>query len=119
MTTQQEKKNLPPICVRYSKTERSRLQALVAEAGLSTSEYIRRRTLNQPLSPVVTDIAIETYWELAKVNQKLQQEIQRLDHAVTVQGEPFDLPMELIEELYTVLRQIQAEVAGIKANTDA
>ncbi len=116
MTTQ--KKNLPPICVRYSKTEKSRLLALVAEAGLSTSEYIRHRTLNQPLPPVVTDVAIETYWELGKISKKLEQETKRLDYAVA-KGEPCELSPELIEELQTVLRQIRAEIAGIKSTINS
>ncbi len=95
----------PPRCrveVRLSLQERSQLEALAHEAGMTLSRYVRYACFHDPSLPVVTDVAIETYQQLGKLGDTLTQLPET--NAETLQ---------VLKDLLTTLHQVRAEIAGV------
>lgn len=98
---------------RISPSERDRLLALAAEAGLNVSDYLRDIAINGKVPPVTTDVAIRTYWELGKVGNSLNLVVPLMQSALQ-RGQAVNMPPQLVRDLNDVLQQIRAEIAGIK-----
>ncbi len=94
----------PPRCrveVRLSLQERSQLEALAHEAGMTLSRYVRNACFHDPALPVVTDVAIETYQQLGKIGDTLTQ--------LQTDAET----LQFLNDLLTLLHQVRAEIAGV------
>lgn len=91
--------------IRLTAEERSQLEALSKQAGMSMSRYIRSACFAKTLPVVVTDVAISTYAELHKLSITLKQRSTQVDFET----------QQWIEELLHLLHQIRAEISGIRS----
>lgn len=91
--------------IRLSPEERSQLETLSEQAGMSMSRYIRSACFGKTLPVVVTDVAISTYAELHKLSITLAQRSSQTDFET----------QQWIAELLKLLHQIRAEISGIRS----
>ncbi|MBD1845691.1 hypothetical protein H6F89_20225 [Cyanobacteria bacterium FACHB-63] len=91
--------------IRLSPEERSQLETLSEQAGMSMSRYIRSACFGKTLPVVVTDVAISTYAELHKLSITLAQQSSQTDFET----------QQWINELLKLLHQIRAEISGIRS----
>jgi hypothetical protein len=89
--------------IRLSAEERSHLEALSQQAGMSMSRYIRSACFGTTLPVVVTDVAISTYAELYQLSITLKSWSPQTNSET----------QHFMNNLLKVLYQIRAEIAGI------
>lgn len=91
--------------IRLSVEERSRLESLSKQAGMSMSRYVRSTCFETTLPVVVTDVAISTYAELYQLSITLKSWLPQTNSET----------QHLMDDLLRLLHQIRAEIAGIRS----
>lgn len=100
--------------LRVTPAERDSLELKAKVAGLSLSELLRSSALKRQLPVKVSSVAISTYRELGKIGVNLNQ-LTKAVNTANKMGHSFSIDATYLEELRSLLLQVQLEVAG--ANT--
>ena len=105
-----------PVRVEFkvSPVERDRLRGLADEAGLSVSEYLRRRAFGLPVVPLVEAVERRSARrELGRVGANLNQLARRANEAAAL------LPPERAAAVEAVLGELRETLAGIRAASES
>lgn len=105
------------IILRLTPDERNKAETLAADAGLSLSELFRASTLKRRLPRRVTHIAADTYRELAKIGNNLNQLTKAANAAILLGQNPPENP-KLLERLEVLLKLVRRELVEMDAVTD-
>lgn len=95
--------------IRVSEVEFEMIHSRAQEAGLSCSELFRRNALLRPLPKRVTKIAVQTYVELGKIGNNINQLTKAVNTAIALGQRP-RIDIAQLEALLEVLHQIRREI---------
>ena len=95
------------VTVRFSDRELVALFAKVDRLKLSPAELLRRAALGQKVPPSIPDINVQTYVELGRIGNNLNQFLKSF-HL----GQVTTPPAGLVEELAELIRRARREVRG-------
>ncbi|TVP59646.1 MAG: plasmid mobilization relaxosome protein MobC [Nodularia sp. (in: Bacteria)] len=90
---------------------------MARENGLTVSELFRSKTLKNKLPRRVTRVAGQTYWELGKIGNNLNQ-IAKAINTTVLMGEPVAVDRGLLEQVKNLVKQVRREIADIDFNND-
>ncbi|MCC2691541.1 plasmid mobilization relaxosome protein MobC [Nodularia sp. LEGE 04288] len=90
---------------------------MARENGLTISELFRSKTLKNKLPRRVTRVAGQTYWELGKIGNNLNQ-IAKAINTTVLMGEPVVVDRGLLEQVKNLVKQVRREIADIDFNND-
>ena len=110
-----DKRQIFPL--RLSLDERVELELRAKEAGLKLSEYLRSAGLNRPHRPIVPEINRNTYVELGRIGNNLNQ-LTKACHTALQQGHSFNLDISLLQSLANQLEQLRLEVLAVDLETE-
>jgi hypothetical protein len=97
--------------------EKEQVQRMADENALTISELFRAKTLKNKLPRRVTKIAGQTYWELGKISNDLNQLTQAANTAVSM-GNPVVIDLALIEKVRDLVKQVRREITEIDLITE-
>ncbi|WP_445253334.1 plasmid mobilization protein [Nodularia sp. LEGE 04288] len=97
--------------------ERQAALQMARENGLTISELFRSKTLKNKLPRRVTRVAGQTYWELGKIGNNLNQ-IAKAINTTVLMGEPVVVDRGLLEQVKNLVKQVRREIADIDFNND-
>ncbi|GJD22617.1 hypothetical protein RIVM261_075730 [Rivularia sp. IAM M-261] len=97
--------------IRVSDLEFEMIHSRASQAGLSCSELFRRNALLRPLPKRVTKIAIDTYIELGRIGNNINQLAASANAAIKLGQKPPYSCGEL-EALREILHQIRREITS-------
>jgi Bacterial mobilisation protein (MobC) len=95
--------------IRVSDLEFEMIHSRASQAGLTCSELFRRNALLRPLPKRVTKIAIDTYIELGRIGNNINQLAASANAAIKLGQKPPYSCGEL-EALREILHQIRREI---------
>jgi hypothetical protein len=81
------------------------------------AELFRAKTIKHRLPRRVTKVAGETYWELGKIGNNLNQIAKAINTSVLM-GEPVVVDRALLEEVRNLVRQVRREITEVDLITD-
>lgn len=87
------------------------IHSRASQAGLSCSELFRRNALLRPLPKRTTKIAIQTYVELGKIGNNINQLTKAANTAILLGQKPH-IDVGELEALGELLHQIRREITG-------
>jgi Bacterial mobilisation protein (MobC) len=87
------------------------IHSRASQAGLSCSELFRRNALLRPLPKRTTKIAVQTYVELGKIGNNINQLTFAANTAIALGQKP-RIDVSQLEALRELLHQIRREIAG-------
>ncbi|MBO1057210.1 MAG: MobC family plasmid mobilization relaxosome protein [Dolichospermum sp. JUN01] len=90
---------------------------MAAENSLTMAELFRTKTIKNRLPRRVTKVAGQTYWELGKIGNNLNQIAKAINTSVLM-GEPVVVDRGLLEQVRNLVRQVRREIAEIDLVTD-
>lgn len=107
------------ITFRCTSAEYARLSELAKLAGISVSEFVRKRlTGARPPKALVSDVNVQTYVELERIGDDLG----RLARAIQASGQyDSELILDLVGRLGnfgSLVTQVRLEVLGVKRSSD-
>jgi hypothetical protein len=97
--------------IRVSEVEFEMIHSRASQAGLSCSELFRRNALLRPLPKRTTKIAIQTYVELGKIGNNINQLTKAANTAIALGQKP-RIDIDKLEALGELLHQIRREITG-------
>lgn len=97
--------------IRVSEVEFEMIHSRASQAGLSCSELFRRNALLRPLPKRTTKIAVQTYVELGKIGNNINQLTKAANTAIALGQKP-RIDMAKLEALGELLHQIRREIVG-------
>jgi len=97
--------------------EKKTAQQMAEENCLTISELFRTKTINNKLPRRITKIASQTYWELGKISNSLNEITKKINISTPI-NTPVIVDRELLEKLGNLLIQIRRELAEIDLITD-
>lgn len=112
-TNKKETRQIFPL--RLSQSERLALEHRAAEAGLKLSEYLRRAGLGKPQRRLVPEINRQTYIELGRIGNNLNQ-LTKACHLALKQGGSLSIDPALLQSLSERLDLLRLEVLGVNSN---
>jgi hypothetical protein len=95
--------------IRVSEVELEMIHSRASQAGLSCSELFRRNALLRPLPKRTTKIAIQTYIELGKIGNNINQLTKAANTAIAYLQKP-RIDIDKLEALGELLHQIRREI---------
>ncbi len=98
--------------LQLTQEERSQLEQKATEAGINASEYLRAAAFKQQLPQRTTEIAVDSYRELARIGSNINQMARGVNTAVKM-GLPVNINIDELENLRQLLWQVHLEVRGI------
>lgn len=110
-----EKRQIFPL--RLSPSERLELENKAAGAGLKLSQYLRQTGLRRKMRPRVPEINRETYLELGRIGNNLNQ-LTKVCHIALKQGTDCNIDINLLRSLGDKLDQVRLSVIGINPEED-
>ena len=105
-----------PVRVEFkvSPAERDRLRELAGHAGISVSEYLRRRAFGLPVVPLVEAVERrEARRELGRLGTDLNQLVRRADEVAPL------LPAERAAAVEAVVGEVRGTLAALRAASDS
>uniref|UniRef100_A0A8J6ZZ54 Plasmid mobilization relaxosome protein MobC n=2 Tax=Desmonostoc muscorum TaxID=1179 RepID=A0A8J6ZZ54_DESMC len=90
---------------------------MASENNLTISELFRAKTLKNRLPRRVTKVAGQTYWELGKIGNNLNQ-IAKAINTSALMGEPVVVDRALLSQVRDLVKQVRREIAEIDLITD-
>ncbi|AUB43784.1 hypothetical protein COO91_09974 (plasmid) [Nostoc flagelliforme CCNUN1] len=96
--------------VRLSDIELDMIRIKSLDAGMSSSELMRRNALMRPLPKRLSKISLQTYWELGQIGNNLNQLVKATNTALLV-GRTLPADPELLKELLELLHQCRRDIA--------
>ncbi|WP_236721525.1 plasmid mobilization relaxosome protein MobC [Trichormus sp. NMC-1] len=97
--------------------EKEQVQRMAAENSLTMAELFRAKTIKHRLPRRVTKVAGQTYWELGKIGNNLNQIAKAINTSVLM-GEPVVVDRALLEEVRNLVRQVRREITEVDLITD-
>jgi hypothetical protein len=97
--------------IRVSEVEFEMIHSRASQAGLSCSELFRRNALLRPLPKRTTKIAVQTYVELGKIGNNINQLTKAANTAIALGQKP-RIDIDKLEALGELLHQIRREIVG-------
>jgi Bacterial mobilisation protein (MobC) len=97
--------------IRVSEVEFEMIHEKASQAGLSCSELFRRNALLRPLPKRVAKIAVQTYVELGKIGNNINQLTFAANTAILL-GQKLTVDVGELEALGELLHQIRREITG-------
>jgi Bacterial mobilisation protein (MobC) len=97
--------------IRVSEVEFEMIHSRASQAGLSCSELFRRNALLRPLPKRVAKIAVQTYVELGKIGNNINQLTKAVNTAIAL-GQKLTVDVSELEALGELLHQIRREITG-------
>lgn len=97
--------------VRLSDIELDMIRIKSLDAGMSSSELMRRNALMRPLPKRLSKISLQTYWELGQIGNNLNQLVKATNIAILMGRTPPAKP-ELLRELLELLHQCRRDIAS-------
>jgi uncharacterized ParB-like nuclease family protein len=97
--------------IRVSEVEFEMIHSRASQAGLSCSELFRRNALLRPLPKQTTKIAVQTYVELGKIGNNINQLTKAANTAIALGQKP-PIDIDKLEALGELLHQIRREIVG-------
>ena len=97
--------------------EKEQVRQMAAENSLTMAELFRAKTIKNRLPRRVTKVAGQTYWELGKIGNNLNQIAKAINTSVLM-GEPVVVDRGLLEQVKNLVRQVRREIAEIDLVTD-
>ncbi len=97
--------------IRVSEVEFEMIHSRASQAGLSCSELFRRNALLRPLPKRTTKIAVQTYVELGKIGNNINQLTKAANTAIALGQKP-RIDIDKLEALRELLHQIRREITG-------
>ncbi|WP_254446787.1 plasmid mobilization relaxosome protein MobC, partial [Dolichospermum sp. UHCC 0259] len=97
--------------------EKEQVRQMAAENSLTMAELFRAKTIKNRLPRRVTKVAGQTYWELGKIGNNLNQIAKAINTSVLM-GEPVVVDRGLLEQVRNLVRQVRREIAEIDLVTD-
>jgi hypothetical protein len=97
--------------------EKEQVRQMAAENSLTMAELFRAKTIKHRLPRRVTKVAGETYWELGKIGNNLNQIAKAINTSVLM-GEPVVVDRALLEEVRNLVRQVRREITEVDLITD-
>lgn len=107
----QEKSKSAVVPVRFTPAERDGLKEEAKAVNLSLSEYIRRTTLERPLPRPRTEISVDTYRELGRIGNNVNQLAAAANLAVKMGHSPAVTPQQW-SELRRLIDRVRLEWIG-------
>jgi Bacterial mobilisation protein (MobC) len=104
--------------IRVSEVEFEMIHSRASQAGLSCSELFRRNALLRPLPKRTTKIAVQTYVELGKIGNNINQLTKAVNTAMPLAtsgialGQKPRIDVGQLEALGELLHQIRREITG-------
>lgn len=105
------------IDIRLTPKEYEKAQQMASENNLTISELFRSKTLKNQLPRRVTKVASQTYWELGKIGNNLNQITKAINTSVLM-GEPIVVNRTLLEQLRDMVKQVRREITEIDLISD-
>lgn len=105
------------IDIRLTLPEYEKAQLMADENNLTMSELFRAKTLKNRLPRRVTKVAGQTYWELGKIGNNLNQIAKAINTSVLM-GEPVVVDRALLSQIRDLVKQVRREIAEIDLITD-
>ncbi|BDI20863.1 hypothetical protein ANSO36C_66650 (plasmid) [Nostoc cf. commune SO-36] len=105
------------IDIRLTLAEYEKAQLMADENNLTMSELFRAKTLKNRLPRRVTKVAGQTYWELGKIGNNLNQIAKAINTSVLM-GEPVVVDRALLSQVRDLVKQVRREIAEIDLITD-
>ncbi|MTJ14999.1 MobC family plasmid mobilization relaxosome protein [Anabaena sp. UHCC 0187] len=97
--------------------EKEQVRQMAAENSLTMAELFRAKTIKNRLPRRVTKVAGQTYWELGKIGNNLNQIAKAINTSVLM-GEPVVVDRGLLEQVRNLVRQVRREIAEIDLVTE-
>jgi Bacterial mobilisation protein (MobC) len=97
--------------------EKEQVRQMAAENSLTMAELFRAKTIKNRLPRRVTKVAGQTYWELGKIGNNLNQIAKAINTSVLM-GEPVVVDRGLLEQVRNLVKQVRRELAEIDLVTD-
>lgn len=105
------------IDIRLTLPEYEKAQLMADENNLTMSELFRAKTLKNRLPRRVTKVAGQTYWELGKIGNNLNQIAKAINTSILM-GEPVVVDRALLSQVRDLVKQVRREIAEIDLITD-
>lgn len=97
--------------------EKEQVRRMAEENSLTMAELFRAKTIKNRLPRRVTKVAGQTYWELGKIGNNLNQ-IAKAIHISVLMGEPVVVDRALLEEVKNLVKQVRREITEVDLITD-
>jgi Bacterial mobilisation protein (MobC) len=101
--------------IRVSEVEFEMIHEKASQAGLSCSELFRRNALLRPLPKRVAKIAVQTYVELGKIGNNINQLTFAANTAILL-GQKLTVNVDELSALLELLHQIRREITGCNSS---
>ena len=98
--------------IRLSDEELAMAETLAAENDLTLSDLFRDSTLKRRVPRRVTKIAGQTYWELIKIEAKLNQLTQAI-HVTQLKEDAVELDSHVLKDVRDLVMQVRCELADL------
>lgn len=103
--------------IRFTQEEYERIYYMAYDMNLDFSKYVRKLALGQQVRPPLPNISIETYVELGRIGNNLNQLTRAINQEVKLGHSPQLDPVPLVE-LLTLLQKVRLEIAGVKDESE-
>ncbi|MGB7441496.1 MAG: MobC family plasmid mobilization relaxosome protein [Coleofasciculaceae cyanobacterium] len=96
-----------------SEDEWEAIESMAKSEGLTRSDLFRLKTIYRRLPRRTTTIAAQTYWQLARIGNNLNQLTRAVNSAIKQGWQQPPADPSLLEELKTLLNQVRRELVEL------
>jgi hypothetical protein len=97
--------------------EKEQVGQVAEDNALTMAELFRAKTIKNRLPRPATLVTRQTYWELGKVGNNLNQIAKAINTSVLM-GEPVVVDRALLEEVRNLVKQVRKEITTVDLITD-